>query len=71
MAVCRITGKCYMNGNRVSHSNIKSKHKFKANVQKKRVYDVETGRYITLKLSTRALKMFSKKSVSEILAGIN
>ena len=67
MAVCEITGKSWMNGNRVSHSNIKTKRKVKANIQKKRVFDVETGRFVTLKLSTRAIKTLSRKPLSQLL----
>jgi len=70
MAVCVITGKSWMNGNRVSHSNIKTKRKVKANIQKKRIFDVETGRFVTLKLSTRAIKTLSRKPLSEVLKKI-
>jgi len=68
MAICKLTGKSWMNGNRVSHSNIKTKHRLKANIQKKRVYDIETGRFVTVRLSTRALKTLNKKSLSNMLA---
>ncbi|MBL4818890.1 MAG: 50S ribosomal protein L28 [Deltaproteobacteria bacterium] len=68
MAVCTLTGKSWMNGNRVSHSNIKTKRKLKANVQNKRIFDVETGRYVRVKISTRALRTLNKKSLSACLA---
>jgi large subunit ribosomal protein L28 len=70
MAVCTLTGKSWMNGNRVSHSNIKTKRKVKANVQSKRIFDVETGRFVRVKLSTRALRTLNKKSLSACLAEI-
>lgn len=69
MATCQLSGKSWMRANRVSHSNIKSKRKVHANVQKKRVYDVETGLFVTLKLSARALRTLNRKSLSEALAG--
>lgn len=69
MAKCELTGKSRMNGHKVSHSNIKTKKVTKANVQSKRVYDVETGRWVKLKISTRALRTLNKKSLSAMLRG--
>lgn len=70
MAVCIISGKSWMNANRVSHSNIKTKRKLKANIQKKRIFDVETGRFIRVKLCTRALRTLNRKSLSACLSEI-
>lgn len=67
MAQCTLSGKRWMNGNKVSHSNIKSAKRFDANIQKKRVFDPETGRWVRLKISTRALKALNKKTLSEAL----
>lgn len=61
MAVCQLTGKGFLNGRRVSHSNIKTKHRRKANIQKKRIYDATTGCFVRVKLSTRALRMLTRK----------
>lgn len=68
MAICKLTGKSWMNGNRISHSNIKTKRRVKANVQSKRIYDVETGRFVRVRLSTRALKTLNHKSLKEMMA---
>lgn len=67
MARCQMTGKRWMNGHQVSHSNIKTKKRWNPNIQSKRVYDVETGRWVRLKISTSALKTLNKKSLSEII----
>lgn len=67
MATCSITGKRWMNGNKVSHSNIKSPKRSDANIQRKRIFDPETGRFVRVKLSTRALKTLNKKSLSQAL----
>ena len=67
MAQCIVTGKSWMNANRVSHSNIKTKRKVKANIQSKRVFDVESGRFIRVKLSTRAIRMLNKMSLSKLV----
>ncbi len=67
MATCSITGKRWMNGNKVSHSNIKSPKRSEPNIQSKRIFDPETGRFVRVKLSTRALKTLNKKSLSQAL----
>ena len=67
MAVCAITGKRWMNGSKVSHSNIKSPKRFGANIQSKRVFDVETSRWVRIKISTRALKSLNKMTLREAL----
>jgi large subunit ribosomal protein L28 len=67
MAVCEISGKRWMNGSKISHSNIKSPKRFSANIQSKRVFDVETNRWVRVKISTRALKSLNKMTLREAL----
>lgn len=67
MARCALTGKRWMNGNKVSHSNIKTKKRFGANIQKRRVFDTETGRWVRVAISTSALKTLNKKSLSQMM----
>jgi len=67
MARCQLTGKGWMNGHKVSHSNIKTKKKWHPNLQKKRIFDVETGRWVKMTLSTSAIKTLNKRSLSEVL----
>ena len=66
MARCELTGKRWMNGHKVSHSNIKTKKRWQPNLQKKRIFDVETGRWVRMTVSTSALKSLNKKSLSEL-----
>jgi large subunit ribosomal protein L28 len=66
---CEITGKGPLSGNNVSHSNRKTKRKFLPNLQKKRIWDQELGQWITVKLSTSALKTIDKKGLSAVLSG--
>ena len=63
MAKCAMTGKTWMNGHKVSHSNIKTKKKTYANIQSKRVFDVEKGVWVRMKLCTRALRTLTKKGM--------
>ncbi|MBI1945233.1 MAG: 50S ribosomal protein L28 [Deltaproteobacteria bacterium] len=69
MAVCAITGKRWMNGSKVSHSNIKSPKRAKPNIQNKRVFDVETGRWVRLKVSAKGLKVLNKKGLADVIRG--
>lgn len=65
--VCELTGKRAMTGNNVSFSNKKNKRKFNVNLTKKRFYIPEEDRWITLKVSTSALKNINKKGISAVL----
>lgn len=65
--VCQITGKKVMSGNNVSHSHHKTKRKFYPNLQKRKFFVPETGEWITLKLSAKAIRMINKKGISAVL----
>lgn len=65
--VCDLTGKRPNVGNRVSHSNIKTKMRQLPNLQMRRIWWEEEGRYVTLKISTRALRTLSKKTLGQFL----
>ena len=65
--VCQITGKRTRVGNNVSHANNKTKRKFYPNLQKKKFFVPEEGKWITLKLSTTAIKTINKKGISAVL----
>jgi large subunit ribosomal protein L28 len=65
--VCELTGKKAMTGNHVSFSNKKSKRRFNVNLMKKRFYIPEEDRWVTLKISSTALKNINKKGISAVL----
>jgi large subunit ribosomal protein L28 len=62
--VCELTGKKMIVGNTVSHSNIKTKRRFYPNLQTKRFFVPEEDKWITLKVSTSALRTINKKGIS-------
>lgn len=64
---CDLTGKRPNVGHKVSHSNIKTKKRQLPNLQMRRVWWEEEGRYVRLKVSTRALRTLSKKTLGEFL----
>ena len=65
--ICEITGKKPQVGNNVSHSNIKTKRRFNPNLQKKRFYIPEEDKWITLKVSTSAIRTINKNGISAVL----
>ena len=65
--VCQITGKKPMTGHSVSHSNIKTKRRFLPNLQKKRFFLAEEDRWITLKVSTDAIRTINKNGLNAVI----
>ncbi|MCE2846488.1 MAG: 50S ribosomal protein L28 [Sphingobacteriales bacterium] len=65
--ICDLTGKHSITGNNVSHSNRKTKRKFHPNLQTKKFYMPETGEWITLKVSTSALRTIDKIGITEAI----
>ena len=68
---CTISGVSYQNGNRVSHANNKTHHKFEANIQTKRVYVPELGKNVRLKVSTSILRTIDKLGLTATLRKYN
>ena len=65
--VCQVTGKKPMGGNKVSHSNVKTKRRFLPNLQTKKFYLVEEDKWITLKLSTEAIRTINKRGLYTVI----
>ena len=65
--VCQITGKRPQSGNKVSHANNKTKRRFYPNLHTKRFYIPEEDKWITLKVSSTAIKTINKKGITAVL----
>ncbi|RYY56121.1 MAG: 50S ribosomal protein L28 [Chitinophagaceae bacterium] len=65
--VCLVTGKVPIGGNKVSHSNIKTKRRFLPNLQKKKFYLVEEDKWVTMKLSTEAIRTINKNGLYSVV----
>ena len=65
--VCQVTGKRPITGNKVLHSNIKTKRRFLPNLQTKRFFLAEEDRWITLKLSSEAIRTINKNGLYTVV----
>jgi len=65
--VCQVTGKTPMGGHKVSHSNIKTNRRFLPNLQTKRYYLPEEDKWITLKVSTEAIRTINKNGLYTVV----
>ncbi|MEY4628732.1 MAG: hypothetical protein RLZZ595_1058 [Bacteroidota bacterium] len=65
--VCQVTGKRPITGNKVSHSNIKTKRRFLPNLQTKRFFLAEEDKWITLKLSSEAIRTINKNGLYSVV----
>lgn len=63
---CQITGVGPLTGNNVSHAHNRTKRRFLPNLQKKKIWVHELNRFVTVKLSAKALKNISKNGTSQI-----
>ena len=65
--VCDVTGKKPMFGNNVSHAHNKSRRRFNINLQRKRFWLPDEKRYVTLRLSTRGMRIIDKKGITRVV----
>ena len=61
--ICELTGKRTVAGNNVSHSKRRTKRKFYPNLHKKKFFIQELDRWVTLKVSTTAMRNINKKGI--------
>ena len=65
--VCDITGKKPMFGNNVSHAHNKSRRRFNINLQKKKFWLPDEKRYVTLRISTRGMRVIDKQGITRVV----
>lgn len=63
---CQVTGVGPVSGSNISHAHNKSKRRFLPNLQKKRIWVQELNRFVTVKLTTSAIKTINKKGTAHI-----
>jgi large subunit ribosomal protein L28 len=65
--VCQVTGKRPITGHKVSHSNIKTKRRFLPNLQTKRFFLAEEDKWVTIKLSSEAIRTINKNGLYSVV----
>ncbi len=63
---CQVTGVGPVSGSNISHAHNKTKRRFLPNLQKKRIWVQELNRFVTVKLTTSAIKTINKKGTAHI-----
>ncbi len=66
--VCQLTGKKPLVGNNVSHSHNRTKMRQLPNLKTKRIWVPEENRFITVKISTRALRTLKRKGYAAMVS---
>ena len=65
--VCQVTGKRPMTGHKVSHANNKTKRRFLPNIQQRRFWVEDENRFVTLKVSAKAIRIIDKLGIRAVL----
>jgi large subunit ribosomal protein L28 len=65
--VCQITGKRPISGNNVSHANNKTRRRFLPNIQQRRIWVEEENRFVSLKISTKGIRIIDKLGIQAVL----
>ena len=65
--VCVVTGKGPMVGNKVSHSNRKTKKRTLPNLQSHRFFVPTENRWVKLRVSTAGIRTIDKRGIDAVL----
>jgi large subunit ribosomal protein L28 len=66
--VCEVTGKRPVTGNTVSHANNRRRRRFLPNLHTQRFWLEEEKRWVTLRISTHAMRTIEKNGLEAVLA---
>ena len=65
--VCQVTGRKRMIGNNVAHSKLRTKRDFALNLKTKRFWSESEQRFVTLKVSTKGMRIIEKNGLDATL----
>ena len=65
--VCQVTGKKPITGHKVSFSNKKALRRFLPNLQTKRFFLAEEDRWVSLKVSSHAIRIINKRGLATVV----
>lgn len=66
--VCQVTGKRPVSGNTVSHANNRKRRRFLPNLHTQRFWLEGEKRWVSLRLSTNALRTVEKNGIDAVIA---
>jgi large subunit ribosomal protein L28 len=68
--VCQVTGKRPISGNNVSHANNKTRRRFLPNLHTHRFWVDGEQRFVSLRVSSKGMRIIDKKGIDLVLAAI-
>ncbi len=68
--VCQVTGKRPVTGNTVSHANNRKRRRFLPNLHTQRFWLENEKRWVSLRVSTNALRTIEKNGLESVLADL-
>lgn len=68
--VCQVTGKRPIAGNNVSHAHNETKRRFLPNLHTRRFWVESEKRWVTLRVSTKGMRIIDKKGIDEVLSDV-
>lgn len=68
--ICQVTGKRPMSGNNVSHAKNRTRRRFLPNLHQHRFWVATENRFVTLRLSSKGMRIIDKKGIDAVLADI-
>lgn len=68
--VCQVTGKRPVTGNNVSHAQNKTRRRFLPNLHSKRFWVESENRFVSLRVSSKGLRIIDKKGIDTVLADL-
>ena len=67
-AHCQVTGRAPSFGNAVSHSHRRTRRRWDSNIQRKTYYLPSEGRRVTLRVSTKGIKIIDRDGIESVVA---
>jgi large subunit ribosomal protein L28 len=67
---CAVTGRKPGYGKQVSHSHRRTSRRWEPNLQRHRYWVPSQGRWVTLRLSAKAIKTIDRDGIDAVLAGM-
>lgn len=68
--VCQVTGKRPISGNNISHAHNVTKRRFLPNLHKKKFWVDEENRFVTLRVSSKGMRIIDKLGIKTVIEKI-